>query len=158
MLQRVPWLSALSREQAIATALERHYGIRVARLNQDLAEVGDDWGAAGALPQVGVSLGTSASVNDQTDNPSTFLPIATQSQAIAPAAQLQWTLFDGMGMFAAKDRLGLVALAGRGQCGTPCGVYSSGGHERIRCAVGTAKERRGIARSFGLDPTAVKAD
>ena len=109
-----PVAEPLSREQAIATALERHYGIRVARLNQDLAEAGDDWGAAGALPQVGVSLGTSASVNDQTDNPSTFLPIATQSQAIAPAAQLQWTLFDGMGMFAAKDRLGLVALQAEG--------------------------------------------
>lgn len=109
--------SPLSREDAVSLALERHYGIRVARRNVELAEVGDDWGAAGALPQIGVNVATGTSVNDQTDNPSTFLPIATQSQSLAPGAQLQWTLFDGMGMFAAKDRLGLVALQAEGNVG-----------------------------------------
>ncbi len=104
----------LSREQAVSEALERHYGIRVARLNQEIAEVGDDWGAAGALPQFGVNLGLGATVNDQTENPSTFLPIATQNRSLAPGAQLQWTLFDGMGMFAAKDRLGLLASQAEG--------------------------------------------
>ena len=104
----------LSREAAIGLALERHYGIRVARSSWEMAEVGDDWGAAGALPQVGVTLGTGTSVNDQTDNPGTFLPIATQSRSLSPGAQLQWTLFDGMGMFATKDRLGLVALQAEG--------------------------------------------
>ena len=104
----------LSREQAVSQALERHYGIRVARLNQEIAEVGDDWGAAGALPQVGVNLGLGTAVNDQTENPSTFLPIATQNRSLAPGAQLQWTLFDGMGMFAAKDRLGLLASQAEG--------------------------------------------
>jgi len=106
--------SPLSREGAVSLALERHYGVRVARRNVELAQVGDDWGAAGALPQLGVNLATGASVNDQTDNPSTFLPIATQSQSLAPGAQMQWTLFDGMGMFAAKDRLGLVTLQAEG--------------------------------------------
>jgi len=104
----------LSREQAVAQALDRHYGIRVARSNRDLAEVGDDWGAAGALPQVGVTLGAGTAVNDQTENPSTFLPIATQNRSLTPGAQLQWTLFDGWGMFATKDRLGLVTLQAEG--------------------------------------------
>jgi len=104
----------LSREQAVSEALERHYGIQVALRNQELAQVGDDWGAAGALPQVGLTLGAGGSVVDQTENPSTFLPIATQSRALTPGAQLQWTLFDGMGMFAAKDRLGLVTLQAEG--------------------------------------------
>ena len=105
---------SLSREQAVSLALDRHYGIQVAKSNQALAELGDDWGAAGALPQLGVSLGAGSSVNDQTDNPSTFLPIATQSTSLSPGAQLQWTLFDGMGMFAAKDRLGVVASQAEG--------------------------------------------
>ena len=104
----------LSREQAISEALQRHYGIRVARSNRDLAEVGDEWGATGALPQVGLGIGAGTSVNDQTENPSTFLPIATQSRSLAPSVQVQWTLFDGFGMFAAKDRLGLVTQQAEG--------------------------------------------
>jgi len=104
----------LSREQAVSEALQRHYGIQVARSNRDLAETGDDWGAAGALPQVGVGLGVGTSVNDQTENPSTFLPIATQNRSLSPSVQWQWTLFDGFGMFAAKDRLGLVTEQAEG--------------------------------------------
>ncbi len=105
----------LSREQAVELALERHYGIRIARTNADLAAVGNSWGAAGALPQLTATLGANSSVNDQTENPSTFLPIATQSQSLSPGVQARWTLFDGMGMFAAKDRLGLLAEQAEGQ-------------------------------------------
>jgi len=67
------------------------------------------------LPQLTATLGANSTVNDQTENPSTFLPIATQSQSLAPGVQARWTLFDGMGMFAAKDRLGLLAEQAEGQ-------------------------------------------
>ena len=104
----------LSREQAVELALERHYGIRIARTNADLAAVGNSWGAAGALPSLSFTTNVGANVNDQTDNPSTFLPIATQSTSVAPGAQLQWRLFDGFGMFAAKDRLELLSAQAEG--------------------------------------------
>ena len=104
----------LSREGAVALALERNYGIRIAEANADLAALNDAWGAAGALPTLGFTANAGASVNDQTENPSTFLPIATQSTTVSPGAQLRWTLFDGMGMFAAKDRLALLAEQAEG--------------------------------------------
>jgi len=104
----------LSREQAVELALERHYGIRIARTNADLAAVGNTWGAAGALPSLSFTTNVGANVNDQTNNPSTFLPIATQSTSVAPGAQLQWRLFDGFGMFAAKDRLELLSAQAEG--------------------------------------------
>ena len=104
----------LSREAAVAMSLERNYGIRIARANEDLAASNDAWGVAGALPTLGVSVNASNNVNDQTQNPSTFLPIATQSMSVAPGAQLQWRLFDGFGMFAAKDRLELLSAQAEG--------------------------------------------
>ena len=104
----------LSREAAVAMSLERNYGIRIARANADLAASNDAWGVAGALPILGVSVNASNNVNDQTQNPSTFLPIATQSMSVAPGAQLQWRLFDGFGMFAAKDRLELLSAQAEG--------------------------------------------
>ena len=104
----------LSREAAVAMSLERNYGIRIARANADLAASNDAWGVAGALPTIGVSINASNNVNDQTQNPSTFLPIATQSVSVAPGAQLQWRLFDGFGMFAAKDRLELLSAQAEG--------------------------------------------
>ena len=99
----------LSREQAVEWALERHYGVQIARLSHDLAELGNQWGAVGALPSVALTTNVGANVNDQTNNPSTFLPIATQSTSFSPGLQLQWRLFDGFGMFAAKDRLALLS-------------------------------------------------
>ena len=104
----------LTREAAVAMALDRNYGIQIANANADIAELSDAWGAAGALPSIGVSANAGNNVNDQTQNPSTFLPIATQSQSWSPGVQLQWTLFDGFGMFAAKDRLELLSEQAKG--------------------------------------------
>jgi multidrug efflux pump subunit AcrB/outer membrane protein TolC len=104
----------LTREHAVAMALEQHYGIRLAHGQRDLAKVGNAWGAAGALPRLTFTAGAGTNVNDQTENPSTFLPIATESQSVSPGLQVQWTLFDGMAMFANKDRLGLLAEQAEG--------------------------------------------
>ena len=104
----------LTREEAVAMALEQHYGIRLALGQRDLAEVGNAWGPAGALPRLALTAGAGTNVTDQTENPSTFLPIATESQSVSPGLQVQWTLFDGMAMFANKDRLGLLAEQAEG--------------------------------------------
>jgi len=107
----------LTRAQAVELALERNYGIRIAQTNADLADVGNAWGAAGALPSLGLNANAGGNVNDQTQNPSTFLPIATQSTSVSPGVQMQWRLFDGWGMFATKDRLALLAEQAHGNAG-----------------------------------------
>ena len=105
---------SLSREDAVAMALERNYGIQIAQSNVDIAELNDAWGAAGALPSLGFTTNVGTNVNDQSNNPASFLPYALSSNSLAPGVQLQWRLFDGMGMFAAKDRLTLLAEQANG--------------------------------------------
>ena len=105
---------SLSREDAVAMALERNYGIQIAQSNVEIAELNDAWGAAGALPSVGFTTNVGTNVNDQSNNPASFLPYALSSNSLAPGVQLQWRLFDGMGMFAAKDRLTLLGAQANG--------------------------------------------
>jgi outer membrane protein len=98
----------LLREEAVAIALERNFGVQMALVNEAGAALNNAWGAVGAFPRISGSLGAGSNVTDQTQNPSTFLPIATESQSLSPGLQAQWTLFDGMGMFATKKRLDLL--------------------------------------------------
>ena len=98
----------LLREEAVTLALERNFGVQMALVNQEGAALNNAWGSAGALPRISGSVGAGSNVTDQTENPSTFLPIATESQSLSPGIQAQWTLFDGMGMFATKKRLDLL--------------------------------------------------
>ena len=104
----------LSREGAVAMALERNYGIQIAQANADVAKLNDAWGAAGALPSVGFTTNVGTNVNDQSNNPASFLPYALSSNSLAPGVQLQWRLFDGLGMFAAKERLTLLSELANG--------------------------------------------
>jgi len=105
---------SLSREDAVNLALERNFGIRIARSNADFAEINDGWGAAGALPTVGFTTNVGTNVNDQSNNPASFLPYALSSNSLAPGVQLQWRLFDGLGMFAAKEGLTLLSEQANG--------------------------------------------
>ena len=63
---------------------------------------------------MGFTTNVGTNVNDQSNNPASFLPYALSSNSLAPGVQLQWRLFDGMGMFAAKDRLTLLAEQANG--------------------------------------------
>ena len=67
-----------TREEAVAMALEQHYGIRLSGPAGPVSERV----AAGAA-QVDLTAG-GTNVTDQTENPSTFLPIATESQSVSP--------------------------------------------------------------------------
>ena len=65
--------SDLSRVGAVTKSLEQNLGIRIARLDVERAEVGDAWGAAGALPQVGLNSSLAGAVSDQSENPTSFI-------------------------------------------------------------------------------------
>ena len=103
--------SDLSLEKAIHKSLENNYGIKVAKLNSEVAHMNDNWGSAGALPQVGVSVEATHSEIDMTEDPTVVEQIQQQFQSQGGVAGLNanWTIFDGMGMFAAKSTLELLA-------------------------------------------------
>ena len=107
--------SSLSKDEAVERALDNNFGIQIALIQVDLAQWGNSWGAAGALPVVGVSATASSAVSDQSDNPTAFIQDKLESESINSAVQLSWTIFDGMGMFANKRALETLELQADGQ-------------------------------------------
>ena len=107
--------ATLSLNQAINRSLESNFGIRTARLRSDISSVNNSWGAAGALPSLSTSIAGSSSISDQTDNPVSFVQEKLESESISTAINLNWTLFNGFGMFASKTRLELLESLSEGQ-------------------------------------------
>jgi outer membrane protein TolC len=105
----------LQREDAVALALEQNLGVQIARLNVEQAEVNDAWGAAGALPQIGLNTNLSGAVSDQSENPTSFIQERLESQSVSIGAQLNWVVFDGLGMFANKRALETLVEQADGQ-------------------------------------------
>jgi outer membrane protein TolC len=105
----------LQREEAIALALEHNLGVQIARLNVEQAEVNDAWGAAGALPQIGLNTNLSGAVSDQSENPTSFIQERLESQSVSIGGQLNWVVFDGLGMFANKRALETLVEQADGQ-------------------------------------------
>jgi outer membrane protein TolC len=105
----------LQREEAVALALEQNLGVQIARLNVEQAEVNDAWGAAGALPQIGLNTNLSGAVSDQSENPTSFIQERLESQSVSIGGQLNWVVFDGLGMFANKRALETLVEQADGQ-------------------------------------------
>lgn len=98
----------LTAEEAVRIALENNHGVRIARNTAEIAKLANNPGAAGMLPAVDATGGYSV------DNAGTKQEFFTGEKREADNAntrmingevELNWTLFDGLSMFAAKDRL-----------------------------------------------------
>ena len=105
----------LTRGQAIERALANNLGVRISRLQAESADLNNVWGAAGALPTVGITSSLSTAVSDQTRNPTSFIQARLGSQSFNAGASANWTLYDGGAMFANKRSLELVAAQADGQ-------------------------------------------
>ena len=88
----------LSLADAISIALENNYGIIVARGNQQVAEIQNNWGTAGRYPYINLSLGDDNSMNlNETENYNT--------NRFSGNANVSWTIFDGFSVRINKTRL-----------------------------------------------------
>ncbi len=104
----------LTLEEAVARALAGNFEIIVARENEKIASNNNAWGETGALPSIGVTAGFSSTISDQTENPTAFIQEKLEIQALTYGANLNWTLFDGFGMFASKRQLELLESQSEG--------------------------------------------
>ena len=102
-------------EDAVARSLQNNLGIRLARKQAEISAIGNAWGAAGALPQIGLSATGSNAVSDQSQNPTSFIQEKLESESINIGGQLNWVLFDGFGMFANKRALERLQEQAEGQ-------------------------------------------
>lgn len=106
----------LTADQAVAIALEHNHGIRLAKLDARNAELLNNAGNAGMLPTLDANGFYSI---DNSSTKQTFFSGETReadnadTRVLDGVLALNWTVFDGLAMFAAKDRLEALELIGK---------------------------------------------
>lgn len=98
-------------QQAVTAALQNNLQIQVARYDTAIAHNNNTAGNAGMLPNVAFNAGGTWALNNTNQDYQTGLEInrsGVRSNNLNAGIALNWTIFDGMGMFAAKSRLNIL--------------------------------------------------
>jgi len=97
----------LTIEEAIKIALQNNYSINIARNEAEIADNNSSIGNAGMLPGLDVNGSYSKSVNNTTQEFFDGRRVerdGAESTTLAANISLNWTIFDGLNMFAKLDR------------------------------------------------------
>lgn len=100
--------TTLTVEDAIKTGLEKNYNVMIAKNNQEIAKLQNNFGAAGMSPSVTVNGNLNlSSLNSHQEFNTGVVQDRNGAQANTTGASLNayWTVFDGLKMFAVKKRL-----------------------------------------------------
>ena len=98
----------LSMQEAIDMALQNNFNLRIARNNEDIARLENNWGNAGRLPVVNANAGYSYSSNNLRQklvNGTIIERNGASFQNENANVSAQWRLYNGGRVLAAKDRL-----------------------------------------------------
>jgi outer membrane protein TolC len=107
--------TTISYKQAIALLLKNNFDIQIAKNNATIADIQNSYGNAGFLPKIDINAGTSIASNKTRQEFANGLNVnqsGVGSQNLNAGAFLSWTIFDGMKMFASKERLNLLEQQG----------------------------------------------
>ena len=96
----------LTLEEAIATALQNNYDIRLSRNDSAVAALDYSYRNAVFLPRLNGTLGANWNKNNQKQefNTGTKREGNVKTNNILASVSLNWTLFDGLKMFATRDK------------------------------------------------------
>jgi outer membrane protein len=110
---------AITLEETVALALERSYDVRVAKLVSQSGQTDKQYSWGAFLPRLNATGSSTWNSNDQelrvrnrTSNEIETVEGPVASQNIAGSVQLSWTLFDGLQMFATRERVDAIAAQG----------------------------------------------
>jgi len=141
-------------EQAVAIALEKNHGIRLAKLDARSAELLNNVGNAGMLPTLDANGFYSI---DNSSTKQTFFSGEVRqadnadSKVLDGALALNWTVFDGLTMFATKDRLEALEAIGhtelRQQMETTVYNVLTSYFSAVQLKKGVAVQREGLRTS-----------
>ena len=96
---------SLSLGEAIQIGLKKNYDILLSAKNIEINTLFNNWGEAGRLPQINANINQNNTLSDQRNNPASFLPYMIQSNDVSGNLALNWTIFNGFGIKANKNRL-----------------------------------------------------
>lgn len=100
----------LNIDQAIRIGLENNFSIRIARNNTEISENNNTLGNAGFLPTITADANLNQRIQDNKTNfSSPTIPdrndIGAKTTVYGYGIDAEWTIFDGLTMFATSDRL-----------------------------------------------------
>ncbi|MFN8295406.1 MAG: TolC family protein [Chitinophagales bacterium] len=105
----------LTPEQAVSLALIKNFDIVLAKNEADIAKINNNKATAGMLPTINVTTGDVFNLNNINQKFTTgqevkknWVPVNSFNLGL----NVNWTIFDGMRMFAAKDRLAALQSLG----------------------------------------------
>lgn len=105
----------LTAEQAVEIALKNNYDILIANNNAIIADKNNSPGNAGMLPNISINAGDNFSlnnINQQFTDGREVVQNSVQSNSANASVVLNWTIFDGLRMFATKKRLAIIEQVG----------------------------------------------
>lgn len=108
----------LTLEEAVEIALENNYDIRLAKNNSKVDSLGVSPGFAGMLPRVFAQASTNNSTQNisQTRSDGNIIELDNaKNNNLSYGVGLDWTIFDGLGMFARYDQLKELEKLGKAE-------------------------------------------
>ena len=104
----------LSLEDAIKIGLKQNFEIQLAKKNLEINKLNNNYANAGALPSINISTRAETAVSDQSKNPTSFIQEILKSESLNATANLSWTLLNGYGIKANKERLNQLEYLSNG--------------------------------------------
>lgn len=105
----------LTPEDAVALAISKNFDIVLAKSEADIARIYNNKATAGMLPKINVTTGDVFNLNNINQKFTTgqevqknWVPV----NSFTAGVNMNWTIFDGMKMFATKDRLAALQSLG----------------------------------------------
>lgn len=105
----------LTPEDAIALAISKNFDIVIAKNEADIAKINNNKATAGMLPRINVTTGDVFNLSNINQKFTTgqevkknWVPVNSFNAGL----NLNWTIFDGLRMFATKDRLAALQSLG----------------------------------------------
>ena len=104
----------LSLEDALRIGLKQNFEIQLAKKNLEINKLNNNYANAGALPSINISTRAETAVSDQSKNPTSFIQEILKSESLNATANLSWTLLNGYGIKANKERLNQLEYLSNG--------------------------------------------
>ncbi|MCC6583992.1 MAG: TolC family protein, partial [Chitinophagales bacterium] len=105
----------LTPEDAVALAISKNFDIVIAKNEADIAKINNNKATAGMLPRINVTTGDVFNLSNINQKFTTgqevkknWVPVNSFNAGL----NLNWTIFDGLKMFATKDRLAALQSLG----------------------------------------------
>lgn len=98
----------MTAQEAIKTAIENNYGVIISKNEIEIGSINNSWANTGVIPNVSATATKQAGVNNlhqKLSNGTVTTKKGNSSQNLNAGLAVNWRIFDGLKMFATKNKL-----------------------------------------------------